>query len=94
MPIGNGAARTKDDSKLLIKWDDANGASITECTQTNDISENGISFFLKSPIWLDTHLTITIASSELFGHLHKVTGKVVRIQTDPAGKQLIGVRFD
>ena len=94
MGNGSGTIRTQENTRLLIKWTDADGVSLTEESQTNDISENGISFYLKTPVWLDTHLIITIASSELFGHLQTLTGKVVRIQSDPSGKQLVGVRFD
>jgi hypothetical protein len=94
MGSGSGAVRTKEDSHLLIKWTNIDGVSLTEQSQTNDISENGISFYLKTPVWLDTHLIITIASSKLFGRLHTLTGKVVRIQADPSRRQLIGVRFD
>ena len=94
MPTGSGTVRRRENSKLLIKWVDVNGVSLTERSQTNDISEDGISFYLKTSIWLDTHVHITIASSELFGHLHKLTGKVVRVQSEPSGEQLVGVRFD
>lgn len=90
----NSATRARENSKLLIKCSDSNGKSFTERAETHDISETGISFYLKSPVWVDTHLTITIASSDLFGHLHTVTAKVVRIQIDPSGKQLVAARFD
>ena len=95
-PMANdaGATRTKEDSQLLIKWTNADGVALTEKSQTNDISENGISFYLKTPVWLDTHVIITIGSSPLFGRLRILTGKVVRIQADSLGRQLIGVRFD
>ena len=94
MASGSGAARTNENSKLLIKWTNADGVPLSEQTQTHDISENGISFYLKTPVWLDTHLIITIGSSELFGRLHTLTGKVVRIRTDASGRQFVGVRFD
>ena len=90
----NGAVRERENSKLLIKCADSNGKSFTERAETHDISETGISFYLKNPVWVDTHLTITIASSSLFGHLHTVTAKIVRIQTDPSGRQLVAARFD
>jgi hypothetical protein len=89
-----GATRTGENSKLLVRWADFDGQPRTEQTETHDISETGISFYLKSSIWLDTHLNLTIASSSLFGRLHKTTGKVVRIQADAQGRQLVGVRFD
>ena len=94
MANGSGAARTNENSVLLIKWTNADGVSLSEQSQTHDISVNGISFYLKTPVWLDTHLIITIGSSELFGRLHTLTGKVVRIQTDALGRQFVGVRFD
>jgi len=94
MANGSGAARTNENSILLIKWTNADGVSLSEQSQTHDISVNGISFYLRSPVWLDTHLIITIGSSELFGRLHTLTGKVVRIQTDALGRQFVGVRFD
>jgi hypothetical protein len=88
------AVREKDQSQLLVKWVDDAGSKFVERTETRDISQTGISFYLKAPIWVDTHLTITIASSALFGRLHTKTAKVVRIQTDALGRQLIGARFD
>ncbi len=94
MANGSGAARTNENSNLLIKWTNADGFSLSEQSKTHNISENGISFYLKTPVWLDTHLIITIGSSELFGRLHTLTGKVARIQTDASGRQLVGVRFD
>ena len=88
------AARQEEDSKVLVKWKDTEGNSFTEKTDTRDISETGISFYLNTPIWLDTHLTLTIASSPLFGRLHTTTAKVVRVQTDASGRQVVGARFD
>jgi hypothetical protein len=90
----NTAVRERENSKLLVKWVDVDGNSFTERTETHDISETGISFYLESPIWLDTHLVLTIASSSLFGRLQKKNAKVVRIQTDALGKQLVAARFD
>jgi PilZ domain-containing protein len=86
--------RIEENSKLLIKWRDANGELFTERAETHDLSDSGISFYLKTPVWVDSHLTITIASSELFGRLSSVNAKVVRVQVDPAGRQLVAARFD
>ena len=88
------AAREKEDSKVLVKWKDSEGNAFTEKTETRDISETGISFYLKAPVWLDTHLTLIIGLSSLFGRLHTITAKVVRVQTDASGRQLVGARFD
>jgi hypothetical protein len=86
--------RIKEESKLLVKCFDANGESFSEQTETHDISETGISFFLKNPVWVDTHLTIKIASSGIFGRLRSLTAKVVRVQVDASGRQLVAARFD
>ena len=88
------STRQEEDSKVLVKWSDTEGNTFTENSSTRDISETGISFYLKTPIWLDTHLTLTIGSSSLFGRLHTSTAKVVRVQTDALGRQLVGARFD
>ena len=94
MSKASSAVRENEKSKLFIKWVDANGESFTEQTETHDISETGISFYLKNPVWVDTHLTIKIASSNLFGHLHTVTAKVVRVLVNPSGRQFVAARFD
>jgi len=86
--------RVKETSKLLVKCLDASGQSFSEQSETHDISETGISFYLKSPVWIDTHLTIKIASSGIFGRLHTLTAKVVRVQVDAFGRQLVAARFD
>jgi hypothetical protein len=88
------ANRIKEGSKLFVKYADASWESFTEQTETHDISESGISFYLKKPVWVDTHLTIKIASSSLFGRLQTKTAKVVRVQVDSEGKQLVAARFD
>jgi hypothetical protein len=90
----NSAVRVREKSKLFIKCADANWESFTERSETHDISETGISFYLKNPVWLDTHLVIKIASSNLFGHLHTVTAKVVRVLVDSSGRQFVAARFD
>jgi hypothetical protein len=92
--VGNRAIRVKEKSKLLVEWMDVNGLLFTEQTETHDISETGISFYLKNLVWVDTHLTLKISSSELFGPVHITTAKVVRVQTGPTGGQLVATRFD
>ena len=87
-------SRIKENSKLLVKWQDVKGELFTERTETHDLSDSGISFYLNTPVWVDTHLTITIASSELFGRLASISAKVVRVQADAAGRQLVAARFD
>ena len=91
--LGSGP-RTRENSKLLVKFFDAAGNSFTERTETHDISVTGISFYLQNQVWVDSHLTITIASSSLFGRLHKTSAKVVRVQADSSGRHLVAARFD
>ena len=86
--------RIKENSQLFVKCVDDNRKSFTEQTKTHDISESGISFYLKTPVWVESDLTITIASSTLFGPLCSVGAKVVRVQVDTVGRQLVGARFD
>ena len=92
--FGNRAIRALEKSKLLVEWVDTNGHTFIEETETHDISETGISFYLKNLVWVDTHLTLKITSSELFGPAHIAKAKVVRIQTGPSGGQLVATRFD
>ena len=89
-----GAVRARESSKLLIKYTDAAGKSFTEQSKTHDISETGISFYLKSPVWVDTHMTLTITSSPLFGRIHTTAAKVIRVQVEATGRQLVAARFD
>jgi hypothetical protein len=42
--------RVEEKSQLLIKWQGAKGEWLTERTETHDVSESGISFYLKTPI--------------------------------------------
>jgi len=92
--FGTRAIRAQEKSKIIVEWGDANGLRLTEQTETHDISETGISFYLKNLVWVDTHVILTITSSTLFGPVHTVMAKVVRIETGPAGRKLIATRFD
>ena len=86
--------RERENSKLFIKGVDSNGKTFSEHTETYDISESGVSFFLQNPIWVDTHLTVEITSSGLFDSPQTVGAKVVRVRIDPSGRQFVAARFD
>jgi hypothetical protein len=86
--------REREKSKLSVKGTDAKGAPFQEETETIDISETGISFYLTTPIWVDSHLKIDITSSSLFGPTHSAQAKVVRVKVDPDKRQFVAVRFD
>ena len=86
--------RGTESSRLFVNGTDAKGAPFQEETETIDISETGISFYLTTPIWVDSHLKIDITSSSLFGPKHSAQAKVVRIKVDPDKRQFVAVRFD
>jgi hypothetical protein len=44
------ATRREEGSKVLVKWKDTEGNAFTEKTDTRDISETGISFYLNTPL--------------------------------------------
>lgn len=86
--------RETESSRLSVKGTDAKGAAFQEETKTIDISETGISFYLITPIWVDSHLKIDITSSSIFGPKHSAQAKVVRIKVNPDKRQFVAVRFD
>jgi hypothetical protein len=88
------APREIEQSQIIVEGNDFKGEPFQEETQTLDISESGISFFLKTPIWMDSHLTLKIMSSTLFEAEYCLKAKVVRMQNESSGKRLIGARFD
>jgi hypothetical protein len=88
------APREIEQTQIIVEGNDVKGESFQEETQTIDISESGISFYLKTPIWMDSHLTLKIMSSSLFEADYSLKAKVVRMQNESSGKKLIGARFD
>ena len=88
------AARENEGAKLTVKGLDAKGNEFQEETKTIDISESGVSFYLKTPIWMDSHMNLEIRSSSIFGPLCHMKAKVVRLRAESSGRQHIGARFD
>jgi len=88
------AAREKENSKLLVRGLDTHGVTFTEETVTNDISETGVSFYLRTPIWVDTLLAIKLRNSTLFGPMYDARAKVVRVRLETDGRQFVAARFD
>jgi PilZ domain len=98
MPKGT-AVREKADRekvkwKVFVRGVDAQGQIFREEAETYDISETGISFFLSHPVWVDTHLTLEIGGSNLFGPSRTVGAKVVRLKGDRPGREFVAARFD
>jgi hypothetical protein len=88
------APREIEQTQILVIGNDVMGKPFQEETQTLDISESGVSFYLKTSIWMDSHLTLKIPSSSVFEADSMMKAKVVRIQNESSGKKLVGARFD
>jgi hypothetical protein len=88
------ASREPEASKLVITGVDVEGKEFREETHTIDISETGISFLLKTPLWMDAHLTIDIRSSNLLGSQSIVKAKVVRFGKHSDDGRFVCARFD
>ena len=86
--------REEEHTQIFVMGNDVQGEPFQEQTETFNISESGISFYLKTPIWMDSHLILKIPSSSLFEADSVLKGKVVRMQNESSGKKLIGARFD
>lgn len=92
--IRHAAVREKENSKLLVKGLDTHGVTFSEETVTHDISETGVSFYLRTPIWVDTLLAVKVRNSSLFGSVYETRAKVVRVKLEPDGRQFVAARFD
>ena len=88
------APRELERTQILVVGNSVRGEPFQEETQTIDISDTGISFYLKTPIWMDAHLTLKILSSSLFEADTTMKAKVVRMQNESSGNKIIGARFD
>ena len=88
------AVREKENSNLLVKGLDAHGVTFTEETATHDISETGVSFYLTTPIWVDSLLALKVRNSSLFGLVYETRAKVVRVKLELNGRQFVAARFD
>jgi hypothetical protein len=79
---------------LVISGVDVTGARFQEESQTIDVSETGIAFYLKTSVWMDAHLNLEVRSSPLLGQQSLLKAKVVRFGPPVSGKRLVAVRFD
>ena len=91
---GRAAARQKERSKLLITGVDTSGLAFKKRTEAWDISEEGLSFYLNHPLWINSHLTAEVISSSIFAPGHVTRAMVLRIQADSSGKQFVAVRYN
>ena len=91
---GRAAVRQKERTKVVIMGVDASGLAFEERTEACDISEEGLSFYLTHPLWINSHVTTEVVSSKVFASSHVARAMVVRIQADPSGKQFVAARFN
>src|SRR5207249_9707755 len=54
------SARVKDRFPLFVQGLDAFDSPFSEMTEVNDISQGGISFFMQSPVWVDSVVNVNI----------------------------------
>lgn len=87
------AVRQKISLVLRVKGTDVSGRPFEEDTRANDVSDEGISFHLKAPIWINSYLTVDRISP------HGETSEparalVIRIRTEASGVQWVAARLD
>ena len=88
------AVRERETSALVISGVDVTGVAFREESQTVDVSETGIAFYLKTSVWMDAHLSLEIDSSPLLGPKVLLKAKIVRFGTTVGAKRLVAARFD
>jgi len=79
--------------EVTIKGTHSNGMSFEEQTETVDVSAVGLSFYLNTPIFVRTLLSIEIGRSRLLSHIRQIHALVVRIDSSSPGKQLVAAQF-
>jgi len=85
--------REPEKVKVTVKGTNSNGMSFEEQTQTVDLSAAGLSFYLDTPIFIRTFLSVEIGSNSLVAYIGKIQVLVVRIDTSSRGKQLVAAQF-
>lgn len=88
------ADREPETSAMVISGVDVAGAKFQEESQTIDLSETGIAFYLKTSVWMDTHLNLEILESPSLGSKSLLKAKIVRFGKPADGKRFVAARFD
>lgn len=92
------SARIKGDSPLSVRGFDATGSPFSEMTRVHDISEGGISFFIKSPVWVDSLLQLVVCyinpedTRDIIKR--KTAARVLRAYENQDGQQFVVVCFE
>jgi len=84
--------REPEKIRITVSGTDQNGLSFEEQTETIDLSLAGLSFYLNSPIFIRTFLSLDIKSSSFLG-FDKILALVVRIDTSCQGKQFVAAQL-
>jgi hypothetical protein len=88
------AVREPESSALVISGVDVTGAKFQEESQTIDVSDTGIAFYMRTSVWMDAHLNLEILSSPSLGPKSLLKAKVVRFGRPAGEKRLVAARFD
>ncbi len=98
-PVGTRSnRRVPQNSKLIIDGQDLLGSPFTEDAKVCDISNTGISFYIRNRPWIDDSLEMTIylaeasETAQLLGRKRK--GRVVRTGTIEDDRQFVAARFE
>jgi hypothetical protein len=92
--------RISDGSFMIVRGKNSKGTSFTETTRVNDVSSNGISFFLKCPVTLNILLELTIGeldeSARQFTPAYAIQARVMSTIVKEPGIPLfrIGAQFE
>jgi|GEM_PF-3648031 len=84
--------REPEKVKITVNGTGHNGVSFEEQTETIDLSLAGLSFYLNTPIFIRTFLSLDIKSSSFLG-FDKILALVVRIDTSCQGKQFVAAQL-
>ena len=87
--------RISDDSTLLVSGYTDQGTPFAAITCINDISLDGISFFLDLPVSKDTVVQLALCSSKIEGLIFGIRATALRIfeAGSHPGRYFIGARF-
>jgi hypothetical protein len=85
--------REPEKVKVTIRGTHSSGVPFEEQTETVDVSAVGLAFYLSTPLFVRTFLSIEIGNSTFLSHIRKIQALVVRIDTSLSGKQLVAAQF-
>ena len=89
------AEREPESSAVMISGIDVKGEKFQEASNTINVSETGIAFYMQTSVWMDAHLDLEVRSSPSLGPKSLLRAKVVRFGTPTGGgARLVAARFD